>query len=531
MTTDELEVQESADLNIEKYLGILRRRYMHFLLPLFVGWLFVWSASWFLPTKYKSSTLILVEEPTMPEKYVAPNVNENLQDRLQSITQQILSRTRLLTIIDKLHLYGKGGTQVTPDDQVEQMRRDISVDLVRDERNNEISAFKVNFSAHDPRMAQQVTSELTALFINENLKVRQEQSQGTTAFIERQLEDARVALSAQEDKVRKFQSVHEGSLPTQQQSNLQILSGLQGQLQNEQDSLNTAKQQRVYYQTLLDEYKSMHPAAKMTEGGVPLDLASVDQELAKMRAQLTDLSSRYTDKYPDVQKLKIQIAKTQRIREDILASSKADSKQQADSTPEAGDQSTPLLQIRSQLQANQVEIASRERSIQTLQSRIGDYQGRLNSEPVTEEQLAELTRGYEQSKANYDDLLKKRDQSAMATDMERMQQGERFTILDPPSLPSKPDYPNRLKFCVVGIGVGFGLGLLVVLGFELLDGRMHGEKEIKALLEVPILAEVPEIMSTADEEREKRQAVMAWVLTGIIGAVILAGSAFSYLRG
>ena len=147
-----------------------------------------------LPTKYKSSTLILVEQPTMPENYVAPNVNENLQSRLQSITQQILSRTRLLIIIDKLNLYREAAPKVTPDDKVDMMRKDISIDTVRNAQNNEITSFRINYSAHDPRIAQQVTSELTGLFINENLKVRQAQSEDTTKFIEKQLEEARASL-------------------------------------------------------------------------------------------------------------------------------------------------------------------------------------------------------------------------------------------------------------------------------------------------------------------------------------------------
>ena len=255
--TELIEEQESTQPDFERYLDVARRRHMYFLVPLFLGWLLVWGSSWILPTSYKSSTLILVEQPTMPQSYVAPNVNENLQDRLQSITQQILSRTRLLMIIDKLNLYSNGEKgPKSPDDKVDALRKDIKVDLVKDARNQEISAFRVSFSAHDPVMAQKVTKELTQLFIDENLRVRAAQSQGTTNFIEKQLDDAGVVLAAQEAKVKQFEAAHEGALPSQQASNLQILSGLQGQLQNQQDSLNTAKQQRVYFQTLIEQYKN-----------------------------------------------------------------------------------------------------------------------------------------------------------------------------------------------------------------------------------------------------------------------------------
>ncbi|HEY1580277.1 MAG TPA: XrtA system polysaccharide chain length determinant [Terracidiphilus sp.] len=522
-----LEEQEQTQPDFDRYVDVVRRRHVYFLVPVLIGWLAVWSVSWLLPTKYKSSTLILVEQPTMPESYVAPNVNENLQDRLQSISQQILSRTRLLMIIEKLNLYSSGKGPQLPDDKVEAMRKDISVDLVKDSRNGEISAFKVSFSSHDPVMAQKVTNELTQLFINESLRVRQQQSEGTTHFIEQQLEEARVTLADQEAKVKQFEAAHEGALPTQQQSNLQILGGLQGQLQNEQDSLNTAKQQKVYFQSLIEQYRNLHATGKSVDGA-PTDLTLIDQQLAKLGAQLSDLRSRYTDSYPDVQRVKAQIVETQKQRDQLLAAPRTGGAKSGASEPV---ESTPLLQLQSQLQANQLEIASRERSIASLQGRINEYQGRLNAEPGTEQQLADLTRGYEQSKANYDDLMKKKNSSVMATNMEQMQQGERFTMLDPASLPTKPDFPNRMKFCGMGVGVGIALGLLVVVALELLDGRMHGEKEIKEMLGVPVLAEIPEVKSALDEHRQKRQLIAGWALTSAVFLVIAVASAYSYLRG
>ena len=519
---DLIEEHESTPLDFERYLDLARRRHIYFLVPLFLGWLLVWGSSWFLRTTYKSSTLILVEQPTMPASYVAPNVNENLQERLQSITQQILSRTRLLMIINKLNLYAE--SPKTPDDKVEAMRKDIGVDLVRDSRNQEITAFRVSFSAHDPVLAQKVTSELTKLFIDENLKVRRAESEGTTHFIQQQLDDAGVVLAAQEAKVKQFEAQHEGALPTQQASNLQILSGLQGQLQSEQDSLNTAKQQRVYFQTLIDQYKTLHASGRSVDG-VPTDVTALDQELNRLRAELTDLSSRYTDSYPDVLKVKAQIAKTERQKQELLAAPKTGSKQTNET------ESGPLLQLQSQLQANQLEIASRERAIAGLEARINEYQGRLNSAPATEQQLADITRGYEQSKANYDDLLKKKNSSVMATSMEQMQQGERFTILDAPSLPDKPDFPNRLKFCGIGVAAGLALGCLVVFLFEFFDDRMHSEKELKSLLPIAVMAEIPEIESALDQEKQKRRMVLGWTMAAIVCAVIVAGSTFSFLRG
>lgn len=520
-----LEEQESAPFDFERYVDLVKRRHVYFLVPLLLGWLAVWGASWVLPSMYKSSTVILVVQPTMPENYVAPNVTENLQDRLQTITQQILSRTRLLTIVDKLSLYSDA-KNLTADDKIDALRKDIKVDVVKDGRNNEITSFRVSFSAHNPVEAQRVTGELTQLFIDENSKVREQQSQATTHFMEQQLEEARVSLAAQEAKVKQFEAAHEGALPSQQQSNIQILSGLQGQLQNQQDSLNTAKQQRVYYQTLIEQYKNLRATGRSPEGA-PTELGGVNTQLDKLRAQLTDLSSRYTDSYPDVVKLKAQIARTEKIRDDLLAAPRTASGSKQASEGESG----PMLQLQSQLQANQLEIQNHEHSIAALEARIGEYQGRLNAQPGAEQELLELTRGYDQSKSIYDDLLKKKTSSVMATSMEQMQKGERFTMLDPPSLPIKPDFPNHLKFCGFGLAAGLGLGCIIVFLFEFFDDRMHAEKEIKALLAFNVLAEVPEVQSEADKDRENRRVILGWALTAIVGICIAIGSTYSFLRG
>jgi uncharacterized protein involved in exopolysaccharide biosynthesis len=266
---------------------------------------------------------------------------------------------------------------------------------------------------------------------------------------------------------------------------------------------------------------------------VPTGLAAIDQQLDALRAKLVDLSTRYTDHYPDVQRTADEIAKTEKRRDDLIADLKNKGKQGDTNSAHdvtEGAQSTPVLQLQSQLQANQAEIANREQSIASLKARINDYQGRLNEEPAVEQQMADLTRGYDQSKVDYDSLLKKKNDSEMATSMEHMQQGERFTMLDPPSLPLKPDFPNRLKFCGIGVGMGLALGLVVAGGLEVLDHRLYSEKEIKALLPVAIISEVPEIRVPSDERRSIRAMVIGWSMTALVFAVIMAGSAFSYLH-
>lgn len=533
---DDFDEKDPESFDYQRYLGIMRRRHLHFLLPLLLGWAAVWGASWVLPPRYVSSTLILVEQPTMPRDYVTPNVSDDVQERLQSITQQILSRTRLLHIIDQFSLYASDHGQRTPDEKVERMRKDISIDLGRDPRE-QINSFNVSYKSHDPHLAQRVTSELTNLFINENLEVRQQQSEDTTRFLENQLETARQSLTQQEDRIRQFKGHYVGEMPGQLASNLQILSGLQSQLQNEEDALNSARQQHVYLQTLVDQYRALQGTTRGSDG-VSAGLPALDQELDREKAELADLTSRYTERHPDVRKLKEQIAKTEKMREQLLASLNTKAAEGASSTdstsPSLGGntaQASLLAQIQSQLRSNQLEISNREHSVASLKQKVDDYQGRLNLEPVREQQLADLTRGYEQSKATYDELLKKKNESAMATSMELLQQGERFRMVDPPSFPQKPDFPNRLKFCGFGLAAGLLLGFLVVGLFEMVDDRLYNAKEIKSLLAAPIIGEIPVIVNDEDCRRARRELWFGWAAASVVGAVILAGSAFSYWRG
>jgi uncharacterized protein involved in exopolysaccharide biosynthesis len=270
-----------------------------------------------------------------------------------------------------------------------------------------------------------------------------------------------------------------------------------------------------------------------------MGLPALDEELQKLKSQLADLSSRYTERHPDVRKLKEQIAKTEKMRTQILTDLKARSaaaqNDNTSATPaqtlNANGTPSPMAQIQSQLQANEFEISNREHAIADLKNKISDYQSRLNQEPMREQQLSDLTRGYDQSKANYDDLLKKKNESAMATSMELLQQGERFRIIDPPSLPVKPDFPNRLKFCGIGLAAGLALGAGVVAGFEMLDDRLYSEKEIREMMPVPVISEIPMIITLFDEQSAKKKMWLGWATAAVVVVSIFAGSVFSLLRG
>jgi polysaccharide chain length determinant protein (PEP-CTERM system associated) len=514
-----------------KQWRVLCRRRWWLALPAFGVWLAAWALAWLLPAVYRSETVILVEQQKVPDIYVVPNVSADLQDRLQNMTQQILSRTRLLNIMEEFNLYPKLRARVTGDEMVERMRKDIQVELVQAvNRTGNLSAFKVAYLSNDPVLAQKVTSQLTSLFINENLKTRQEQSAQTTQFLATQLEEAGHGLAEQEARVKEFKTQYLGELPEQVQSNVQILAGLQAQLQQETDLLGRAKQQSVYLDTLRTQWRTVEATAGPRNSTGAVAPPTLDQELARLRAELADLSSHYTDRHPDVRKVKEQIAKTEKLKQQVEARiAAAPAGAATDETLHAG--SPTEMEVESQLKANRVEIENRQRSVQDLQKRIGDYQARLNMTPMREQQMAGLTRDYEQSRKNYEQLLAKRDQSGMATDLEKQQQGEQFRVLDAPNLPQKPFSPNRLKLDLIGLAVGLLVGGLVLAGAEVVDDRIYSKEEIAGIVSAPVLTEIPPLTTATEQGKQIRSEWLQRV--GLSGMVLVTavGFATTYLFG
>ena len=530
---EEVEDKPLTRDDLGEYGRTLGRRYWHLLLPCFVVWLGALLASYVIPSVYKSSTLILVEEPTVPQQYVVSNVAGELQNRLDSITQQILSRTRLLRIVEKLNLYAGERTHLSPDDVVEKMRKDISIELVRAPGRGDLTAFNIYFSARSPHVAQDVTSELTSLFISENIELRQQQSESTTKFLESQLSDARAGLARQEERLRDYKNRYLGQLPGQLESNIQILAGLQNQLQAEQEALGRAKQQNAYFESLLAQYRSAE-SSRLSDG-TPTGLPAIDQELERLHARLIDLSSRYTDRYPDVQKVKDQIAQTEALKRQLAAQLKTKAEagsKSVDDTYAVGSQTSPgTMEVQSQLKANQLEIANRQESIKDLKAKIAAYQGRLNETPVREQQLADLSRDYEQSKANYDSLLAKKNQSELATNLERRQEGEHFRILDPPSLPTRSTFPNRFKFAGIGLALGLIFGLVSVAAAEKADDRVHSEKQLLKIVPTEVIVHIPPLTTPSERKKERWRFGLRVTAAVLVVCCMLAGMAVTYLLG
>jgi succinoglycan biosynthesis transport protein ExoP len=529
--------QESTTVaNFETYRDVLYRRRWWFLLIAFGIWFGGWLFAWLLPAIYRSESVVLIEQQKVPEQYVVPNVSIDVQERLHSMTQTILSRTRLERIIDDLHLYSKDRPKVTMEELVDRMRRDIRIDLVQAPgKRDELTAFKLSYSSGDPHTAQQVTSQLTSLFIEENLRAREQQSESTTGFLQNQLEDARKQLAEQEQRIRDFKGKYLGQLPGQMQSNVGILSGLQGRLEAESDALNRAKQQNLYMQSLLGQYRAVRSQVKQGKTEAPLS-EQLDREITTLKTQISDLSARYTDRHPDLLKARKQLAATEELRKKMQADAEsADSKPKSQDTDAPRTASevnamTPIIELESQLKANDREIKDRQKAIDTLELDIAEYQRRLNETPVREQQLADLSRDYDQTRSNYESLLGKKNQSELATNLEKRQQGEQLRVLDPPSLPLKPYSPDRFRYSFFALVAGCILALLVCAALESIDDRVHSERDLKEF-STALLAEIPKLLLPSEDRALQLRNKIEWAAVAVIVLVIGVGNALAYYRG
>ena len=498
---DEEDGQVSRGL--DEYWAIARRRRWYILLPVFACWAIAWAGSWLVPSTFQSEALILVEQQKVPEQYVVPNVTVNLQDRLQSMTQQILSRTRLQSTINRFHLYEarRRGVFVQAEDPVEQMRKDIIIELVEAPgHSGQLTAFKIRYSSGAPQLAQQVNSELTSLFIDENLKSQQQLSESTTAFLQSQLADARSRLEEQEAKVRAFKANHFGNLPSQVETNVQILSGLQAQLQNTQRALDGANTQKMYLESLQQEYQSIQ--ASLGNGNSTATTPdSLNRDLLDLRHKLQEARLRYTEDYPDIVQLKDKISRMEKLKQGIdseIAANEKPAKATSDVDPGAAVEvqrgsTSPMMQIQSQLKANRLEIQNYQQHEKKIESDIAAYQARLNLTPETEQELADISRGYEESKSNYNSLLQKQNQSQLATSLEQRQQGQQFRILDPPSLPAKPSAPNHLLISIAGLLLGFAAGAGLTVFLEVTNVRVRQEKDLEDAIPLKVLIGIPHL--------------------------------------
>ena len=521
------ELEQKSTRGIEEYGAIFNRRKWWILGPLFFGWLLVFASAWILPATYTSESVILVEQPKVPKTYVEPNVEVDLSERVQAMTQQVLSRTRLLNLIENLKLYPR--YKNSPDDQVKQMREDIKMELVQAQMGagknaGELVAFKIDYEAPNAVAAQQVNAKLASFFIDENVRASQEQSEATTLFLDAQARSAAQSLADQEAKVHAFEAQHEGSLPSELQSNIQILNGYQAQLQSALAARERALQQQTYLNSLLNQYQSMGPESL---AGAP---PTIDAQLEGARAALAQLRAKYTDDHPDIKTLKDNIARLEKLKKDMGAEAKENLESNS-ATPAQVAAMTPLMQVQSELKSNKQEIQAVEGKIQQLEATVQQYQKRVAETPAVDAEMTTILRDWDSTKKAYDDLLEKRGGSQLATNLERQQQGAQFRIIDPPSLPDKPSFPDRFKFSLSGLAIGIILAVFFGAGLEFIDDRVRTEQDLIEAVPLPVLVEIPPLPTEAEIRRARWSPWIAAAATLLVAILIPMGIVYAWYWG
>lgn len=475
------------ELALPDYIAILRRRW-----PLIVGLAVLgggvgYGLTRLLPKRFTSQTLVLVAQPTVPGDYVKPVVSEDTNQRLASMQQEILSRTRLEPLIQQFGLFGSEVNQVSMEELVERLRKTVTVTPIQpmaETKSQGLPGFTISVTFEDPRLAQQICSTVTSMFMEENLRLRQQQAEQTTQFIAKQLDDAKSKLDGEDAKLAVFKRRYLGSLPDEEQANLNLLMGFTSQLDAVTQELSRAQQDKAFAESGLAQQLSAWQASQ--NGQNP---ETFDRELSALQAQLTELKSKYTDDHPDVIRVKNDI--------DTLKKRMADTDDQkkvvADTATKEPVEPIQIQALRAQIYQYGQLIQQKSAQQEELQQQIKLYQQRVQSSPAIEQEYKELTRGYQTALDFYNDLLKKRDQSAMATDLERRQQGEQFQVLDPANLPAEPSFPKKSLFSFGGLGGGVGLGLALAFWLEMQDTSLRDRRDAETLLQLPVLASIPEI--------------------------------------
>jgi polysaccharide chain length determinant protein (PEP-CTERM system associated) len=419
------------------------------------------------------------------------------------------------------------------------MRKDINVTPVEvPGRNGDLTAFKIDYTGPTPELAQQVNGELTSAFLDQNIKSQQQLSQSTTTFFDTELANARAKLEEQGAKVRAFKAQHVGELPDQLESNVQILNGVQNQLEGTQRALDRAQQQKLYLQSIIQQYDSVQ--TDLGNGDSAETPPALDKELKNLRMQLAAERSQYTDSYPDVIALKDQIAKTEKLKkqiEDEIATNQKAGKTSNDSATNVAGADfqngapTPMMQIQSQLKANQLEIKGYEKQEKTLEGRVAEYQARLNMMPATEQALADVSRGLNESQKNYDSLLAKQSQSQLATNLENNQQGQQFRLLDPAQLPDKPASPNHILLSLGGLILGIAVGVGLTALFELTDARVRNEEDLEGVVAARVLVGIPRISTPKEDLDRIRMRWMGRAAAVVVVLLIVVGNIYAFYKG
>lgn len=487
--------------SLEEIVGVVLKRRWLILVPLALGVALVPVLARLAPERFRSEALIVVIPQQVPNDYVRPTVSESVAQRLPAITDQILSRSRLESIIQELNLYPYERTRWVMEDVVQRMRRDVTTTA----GGRQVNSFRVSYLSDTPEKARLVTERLARLYIDQNSEARASQADSTSEFLDAQLAQAKERLIEQEKKLEEYRRAHSGQLPSQMQSNLQAIQNANTQLQAVNEATNRALERRLLIERQLADVRALPLPQPQAPAGAEAGTAiSTARQLEIAQAHLTLLLQRNTPDHPEVVSL-VRLIEELTVR---LANEPPDASAETTApqlTAAEIAQQRRISGLEAELAVVDHQLAANRTEADRLQQRIAEYQVKVDAVPSRESELVELTRDYGTMQTAYTELLMKRENSVIAANLERRRIGEQFRLVDAASRPERPDN-QRQRIVVMTSGAVGGLlfGLLAVGLLEFRDSSFRRPDEVIHALSLPVLASIPAMAS----DRERRRA--AW---------------------
>jgi uncharacterized protein involved in exopolysaccharide biosynthesis len=481
----------NRELGMDDYVAIARRRLIWVLAPGLGAALIGFLVSFAFTAKYTSKALLLVEGQVVPTGYVSPIVTERISNRMITLQQDVLSPSRLQPVVSRLGLARKGKTV---DDIVDEIRSNVTVTPYHRGGGGtavdtaDVSGFYVNFTTDNSRDAQQVCAELTSLLLAENVEVREQVARTTTDFLARQLEQAKRNLDEMDEKLSRFKILHYGHLPGDMDANMKMLAALNSQLDASTQNISRMQQDKSYTEMLLDQELAAWKSARAAPS-----YPNLRQQLMSLQSRLVLLQTRYTDDFPDVVNTKHQIEELQVKLKAINQEADASDADLDATIPREGPKLEPpeIMRMRDQIYRTDRAIQRATEGQKRLQVRLDVFQTRFAPNPEIEDEYKQLTRDNASAHNLYDQLLTNKSTAEIQTEMERNQEGEQLKLIDPANLPNSPSFPVRWMFALYGCGAGLALGVGIAFWLEVQDKALRNEADVRAALELPMLASVP----------------------------------------
>ena len=491
-------INAAQSYHMDDYIEIMRRRIWYLVIPFVLIILGTVLFVIFAPRLYKATTLVLVSPQQVPEALVHSTVTTRIEERLQSIAQEVMSRTRLERVIAEFHLYQKESRNLSKEEIVEKMQKDIKVELPT--KRDEKGFFTISYIGTDPTVVTSVTNRLTSLFIEENLLIREKQATGTTEFLTSELTTTKTKLDQLEAALSQYKRQHMGELPEQRDTNLRILEQIQLQSQRVGENLRAAQDRKLYIQKQLSDLElpisasggGGTPAGKETRvssgrssasstalsnsSPVPEVAGSYESQKDAQNRQLDELTSKYTDSHPDVIAAKKKLAELEKKKETYNVKNDPRHKE-----------------LRNQLTINDIEIKRFRSEEAQISSQMNHYRGRIENVPSREQEMASLVREYQNTKETHELLMKKSQDAQQAENLERRQKGEQFRVIDPARLPEKPFSPDIPKVLLIGLALSIGCSFGLAFIREQMDRSFHDAGDAEVTLGLRVLATIPKI--------------------------------------